>query len=108
MGKVLNDYNIYAGLGGGYGGATYKGTLRNVTEKEAYDCAYQMASEEYDSYSDVGGYSWEEMLEDANGDEDAAREIENENRESWIDYWAVQVDEDEDFDEEYDEVWELN
>ena len=34
------DYNIYAGLGGSFGGAQYVGTIRNATAEEALEYAY--------------------------------------------------------------------
>ena len=48
-------YNIYAGLGGGFGGANYIGTIDCESLEDAYALAREYAIEEYDSYSGMYG-----------------------------------------------------
>lgn len=47
-------YNIYAGLGGGFGGANYIGTMDCKSLEDAYALAREYAIEEYDFYSGMG------------------------------------------------------
>lgn len=101
----LKNYNIYAGLGGSFGGAKYVGTLNNVTSEVASDVAFESAIEEYESYEgyhglrDVG-----DIMEEEGVDEQEAYDIYIEERESWLDYYAVPTDED----ELNDDIFELN
>jgi hypothetical protein len=113
----MPKYRIYAGLGGGFGGANYQYTEEFVDKAEANDAAYQCAIEEYESYGGMHGLmSWEEAREEAEqsfstGDEDdddynneiesVAEEIYNESMEGWLDYQAVLVGSEEDT--EYEE-----
>lgn len=103
------DYNIYAGLGGSFGGAQYIGTIRNATAEEASECAYEIAAEKYESYTcyeGVHSYSEveEEMLKE--DPECSAEDIDiayREEMETWIEYYAEPTEEDniEDFMLEY-------
>lgn len=43
-------YKIYAGLGGGFGGATYQMTEDYASIDEALEDAYNLSVEEYQSY----------------------------------------------------------
>ena len=93
------NYEIYAGLGGGFGGALYEGTCENVTEKEAMDEAYRLSLEVYDSYAGSNGlpsledifcdfeyYGFEEQPT-----EEEALEVLQETIEGWLDYYVVLV-----------------
>ena len=51
----MAQYKIYAGLGGGFGGAQYIGTETFESEQAAYDYAFECACEEYDSYEGLHG-----------------------------------------------------
>ena len=104
------EYNIYAGLGGGFGGAKYQYTgLYDNPEKAAED-AYEAASEEYESYSGYHGLlTYEEALEAAREDNPGKSEEElqeyidellEEDKESWMDYYAVLTSEDTDTSED--------
>lgn len=102
-------YNIYAGLSGSFGGATYQGALEG-SEDEAERTAWEYAIEEYESYGGMHGLlTWDDVAEEneLNPREDI-EEIDDlymEEIESWIEYYAVPFDEDEDFDpEEYYEL----
>ena len=69
-----------------------------------------MAIEEYQSYEGYHGIlDWHDIAEqeelDPEEDEEAINEVYQEKIESWIEYYAVPFDEDEEFDsEEYYEV----
>jgi hypothetical protein len=85
----MPKYKIYAGLGGGFGGANYIRTTEETTFKEASNEAYHEACEIYESYSGTHGlFDREEALEE---DPDLTDEdldiMYEEYRESWIQYW---------------------
>lgn len=92
-------YNIYAGLNGRFGGATYQGTEDFDNIDEATDVAYQIACEEYDAHAGSyglrcwGDIAVEEDL-DEEDDELEIDEIYTEEREDWIEYYAVLTEED--------------
>ncbi len=102
----LKEYNIYAGLGGSFGGAQYMYTTLCESEEEAEQEAYEQARDEYESYSGChnGLMTWEEAMteaesqlsEDENEDdlEALAEEIYYETREGWLDYCAILTSED--------------
>lgn len=109
MEKVKNvsnakEYNIYAGLGGGFGGATYQYTGLFNSQEEADNEAYQRACEEYDSYSEhYGLLTYEEALEEAKTYNPGATEDELddyidelflEDMETWIESYATLTSED--------------
>lgn len=99
-------YNIYAGLGGGFGGATYKCTMEFNSEDDASRYAYLEARDDYDSYGGMHGLfdpedAWENP-EDYGFDEmteEAIEELYEEDLESWIDYYVIPTDEDDEIDE---------
>lgn len=97
----MEKFNIYAGLGGSFGGASYRGTGDFKSLADAEEEAYQLAVEEYESYDGYHGLlSWSDVA-DENGldyNEDSAEidELYIEEMESWLDYYAVLADEDED------------
>lgn len=95
------DYNIYAGLGGGFGGASYIGTMQDTSEDEAYKYAFEEACNIYDSYAGYNGIrSIEDIMNEEEVDENEAEEIYIDERESWIDYYAVLTEEDTETEEE--------
>lgn len=49
-------YKIYAGLSGGFGGATYQKTEDYSSMDEALEDAYALAVEEYQSYEGLPWY----------------------------------------------------
>lgn len=103
----MKQYNIYAGLGGSFGGANYQFTTLCETEDEALGEAFESACEEYEQYSGLHGLPGREdavreycennnLSEDELTDEDS-QEIEecyNDARESWLDYYVVATDKD--------------
>lgn len=104
-------YNIYAGLGGSFGGATYQGTGDFKSREAAEQAAYEAAVEEYEMYEGSHGIlDWYDVAEEEGldpNDEDNYPEIDelyNEEKESWMEYYAVSTEED---DLEGEEMCEL-
>lgn len=93
-------YNIYAGLSGGFGGASFVKTEEFSSIDEAQDYAREEAIEQYQSYDGMHGlFNIEDALkENPNLTDQELAELEEEDMETWIDYWAFPADEDEDFD----------
>lgn len=95
-------YKIYAGLGGGFGGAIYQGTWMYDTLSEAENDAYRMAQEEYESYEGLHGLSsyndcYREAL-DVLGEYESEADIEIyadelylQEMESWISYYVKEA-----------------
>lgn len=97
----MAQYNIYAGLGGGFGGKDYKYTDDFTTEADAIEAAYECAIEEYQSYEGCNGILSEGDIAEENGldlcdDEEEIQDMYQEEIESWIEYEAVLTDEDPD------------
>lgn len=106
----MKQYNIYAGLGGSFGGASYQYTGLYETREEAEDDAFQEACQHYDQYSGLHGLpGWEDAVnaycadqginpEDFDeGDDEILQEVDtyyDEARESWLCYYVVPTDED--------------
>ena len=96
----MDKYNIYAGLGGGFGGATYKFTTEANSLEEAEDIAYQEAVEEYEEYEGLHGLkTWIDCAEELGVDieEEDSEDVDdlyNSEIESWIDYYAILTSED--------------
>lgn len=96
---VFMKYNIYAGLSGSFGGATYRGTLECEDIMEAEQYAYECALEEYESYSGCHGLlTWDDIAEENNLDiNENSVEIDclyTEQLEDWIEYYVTNFDED--------------
>lgn len=103
----MTKYKIYAGLGGGFGGANYQGTHEFATENEACNYAYNLAVEEYQSYEGCHGIlSWDDCREDLL-DFDPDIEIDDgdvfcryqEEIEAWIQYYVRPANGSEDVDD---------
>lgn len=96
----MKKYNIYAGLGGGFGGARLIAEAEEFeSEKAATKYAYDCALEEYQayegcygitSYGDILDYPEDYGLEEGFTEEDV-QEIYQEEVESWITYYAEGV-----------------
>ena len=96
-------YDLYAGLGGRFGGANliFKG-VEYDNKEEATKAAYEYAVEEYQSYEGYHGLTSyndiKENPEDYGLDEDPeAEDIDEvyiEEVESWIEYYAIPTAED--------------
>jgi hypothetical protein len=88
-------WKIYAGLGGGFGGAKYVKTITG-TKQEAEAEAYQEAISSYESYEGLHGLrTISEIMEEDGVDEEEAEAIYNDERESWLDYWVEEDDDNE-------------
>lgn len=105
-------FKVYAGLGGGFGGAHYHGTYEYDSQEEALKDAYRLAEEEYQSYEGHHGIlSYDDCLEDMResgwiSDDMTDAEIEDavashylEEIESWIVYEARHASGPDDIDE---------
>lgn len=110
----MAKYNLYAGLGGGFGGYQYHCTEDFDTKEEALDAARELAIEEYQSYEGSHGLrSLEEIKEDYiaeygieeeefhNGDWSAIEEEYMEEVEGWLSYLVTTVEEDPEHDRYY-------
>lgn len=106
-------YKVYAGMSGGFGGATFQGTYEFASEDEALKAAYCLAEEEYQSYEGSHGIlSYEDVEQDLRDsgfiDEDLTEnEIEDmiacrylEEIESWIEYCVRPAASEHDIDDE--------
>lgn len=107
-------FKMYAGLGGGFGGATYQGTYEYADKETAETEAAYMAIDEYMSYEGYHGImSWEDcrndLIDSYSGkqddedpwlptDEDVDEHYQNEI-ESWIEYWVISAEGPDDCDE---------
>lgn len=96
-------FKLYAGLGGGFGGATYQGTYEFKDEDAAYTEAAHMAIDEYMSYEGLHGImSWEDcrndLIDSYSGEQDDENpylptddEVDEHYQDeiaSWIEYWV--------------------
>lgn len=108
----MPKFKIYAGLGGGFGGATYQGTWEYRNEDDASDDAYRMAVEAYENIEGYHGLkSWKDAVEEAelqfseiedyNQSEfdDLVEEIYLGYQENWLDYWVEEVTDETDIEE---------
>lgn len=117
----MTKFKIYAGLGGGFGGARFQCVEECVDKNAAEWYARELAREEYESYGGYHGlYTWDSMRQEI-ADEEYDGDIEQvdpedvddrlmEEVEGWIVYKVVQVDDDypldadeDDFDGGYDD-----
>lgn len=105
-------YNIYAGLGGGFGGPQYMGTGEFESEDEALEVAYALAREEYESYEGYHGIlDWYDVAKENDLDPDSEEdyylinEYYDEEIENWIEYYVILTEEDKETPKE--ELYEL-
>lgn len=109
----MKEYNIYAGLGGGFGGKKYQYTGLFKSHEDAEHEAWAAACEEYDSYEGANGLgTYADAMEEAHrelgwdrDDEDPelvayANEVFDSYIEDWIEYCAIPTDEDTETDKE--------
>lgn len=99
-------YNIYAGLGGSFGGAKYQFTADFEDYDDAEDAAYQEAMEIYEEYEGLHGLqTWNDVCRKYYSDKDwtslTEEEIDDiddiyvEVIEGWIEYYVKPTNEDE-------------
>ena len=103
----MKQYNIYAGLGGSFGGASYQYTILANSLEEAKNEAWEAACDEFESIAGSHGlYDEENCIEeyclsnnlsrDELDEKDLAviNELYLEERDSWIRFNAVLTEED--------------
>lgn len=97
----MREYNIYAGLGGGFGGANYYSTILAKSQDEADEYAYDCAQNLYETYVGNRGLpTLSEIAEnegldlDNEEDLDIANEIYESHVEDWIVYYTIPITED--------------
>lgn len=105
----LKEYNIYSGLGGGFGGASYRYTTLCESAEDAEKEAYESAVEEYQSYEGFNSIpTWSDSLDAAMEENpgvpedelhEIADEIYNSIMEEWIEYYCI-LTEDDDIEED--------
>lgn len=105
----LKEYNIYSGLGGGFGGASYQYTTLCESAEDAEKEAYESAVEEYQSYEGFNSIpTWSDSLDAAMEENpgvpedelhEIADEIYNSIMEEWIEYYCI-LTEDDDIEED--------
>ena len=97
---TMKKYNIYAGLGGGFGGARLVAEAEEFENEEAaVNYAYECALEEYQSYEGYHGIvSYGDILDNPEEygleegfTEEDVDEIYQEEIESWITYYVKEV-----------------
>lgn len=111
----MAKYNLYAGLGGGFGGYQYHCTEDFDTKEDAESAARQLAIEEYQSYEGYHGILCEdEIAEDyceengiefdelSNEDWEEIESMYIEEVESWISYMVTTIEEDPEHDRYYE------
>lgn len=82
----MPKFKLYAGLGGGFGGAHYCGTYEFKTQEEADRAAYELARKKYENYkSHYDLDDWERVYADCADFNWIAIE-------SWIIWYAKEVD----------------
>ena len=86
-------FAIFAGLGGGFGGASYV-EMYEGSKEEAEKLARQRAVEEYESYEGLHGIrDVESIMEEDEVSEEEVMEVYVEEVESWIDYRVEEIPE---------------
>ena len=100
-------YRIYAGMGGGFGGANYVGWLETDDREEAESYAREIAIEEYQSYEGCHGImSWDDCRKDlieSFGEEPSEEDVDTHYREeieSWTSWYVKPTTGPDDIDDE--------
>lgn len=90
--KETKEWMVFAGLGGGFGGATEQGMFIG-TEDEANMEAWRLSTDEYEGMVGMHGLrDTDEIMEEDDVDYEEAQQIYNEERESWLDYRVEEYD----------------
>lgn len=106
----MTKYRIYAGLNGGFGGAVYECTESHKTLELAEASAYYYACQAYEMQEGSGLDSWDDFYSEAEGElseedfedfeeynesvEANAIQAQNDDMESWIEYYVEEVKDD--------------
>lgn len=87
----MKKFKIYAGLGGGFGGAEF---IKEGEYENAYlanEDAYYEAREIYESYGGLHGLLNEEMWLEDNDSMEGYEEAYEEDIDSWIEYYVEEA-----------------
>ena len=88
----MKQYKIFAGLGGGFGGAQECDILEFASKEAAEEYAYEVACETYDMYAGMHGLrSVDDIMEEEGFGEVEAEEAYREERENWLDYYVEEI-----------------
>ena len=103
----MEKYNIYAGLGGSFGGAEFQYTGEFESFEDAMIEARNIAVQEYESYAGMadGVRDWVDVAEEyceihgiadeiEDYDMDMINELYDDEVESWIDYYVINPESD--------------
>jgi hypothetical protein len=88
----MKQYRIFAGMGGGFGGAQEVDVMEFANKEAAKDYAYEVACETYNMYAGMHGLrSVADIMEEDECDEENAEYVYDEEREDWLDYYVEEV-----------------
>lgn len=96
----MAQFKVYAGLGGGFGGAKYIETVEAPNEMVAASIAHEYAVEEYEgfeglhglaSYGDIVDNPADYGLDEDCEDEELLWEAYEEERSTWLDYYVKEI-----------------
>lgn len=92
----MPKYAIYAGLGGGFGGATFQEIIEVADQNKADEYAYELAVQEVGGYEGMYGLDSFESIQEENPDygEEDIQEALQEQTDSWADYAAIEIRDD--------------
>ena len=86
-------YKVYAGMAGGFNDVCLRMVEEFKSRDEALRVAESYARDEFESYAGLHGVrDWDECLDEADGDEDLAQQIYEEEFEEWTDYYVMEDD----------------
>ena len=111
MGTKFNQFWVFGGMGGGFGGPHFLGTIegKNIDDPDVQEDAHTLIVDEYERYAGLHGVrSWDEVKEDLEESADPEDEITDEdvddtyNQEidSWCSWWVIPAVEGEDPEDE--------
>ena len=90
----MKKFEIRYGLGGGFGGAGDWEEIEADSLDDAINQAYEYACQEYDQYDGLHGLlTINDIMEEEGCDYDYAEQVWMDDRESWIEYEAREVQE---------------
>lgn len=87
----MKKFEIFAGLGGGFGGLKSYGVYEFNNQQEAEDYAYELACNEYERYSNRFP-SVEKIMEDNEINEEEATQVWLDTRDSWVTYKVKEIE----------------
>lgn len=112
----MKKYDIYAGLGGSFGGANFIDTLDCANNEEAEQIAYETAVELYEQFEGYHGLpDFNDCLEEAADlpvifnmtREQSAKDLYNSYKDDWLEYYVVLTEEDVEKEDDDNEIEEF-